>query len=291
MPESRFLFPPRCSMTKRPHWSYSQLNTYLRCPLQYYFQYIIGLPRPFVPTGLALGSSIHSALAYYHSHLQAGSPVPADEVYQSFRDAWQTRMTHENIRFQDDENEDEILAQGIGLLQTYLQEPPPENIVAVEQEMIAPLITSNGEVLEKPLVAVADLIRRDANGLQIDDFKTSSRAYSDLEGETSLQASCYAHMAHEVFGEFPRFQYTVLIKTKKPRVQRIEVTRTTDHLERLGDLVQTVERAVEAEIFYPVETPLNCSSCPFRKPCREWRSPTKEPEGLIQIGRHSESEP
>ena len=46
-----------------------------------------------------------------------------------------------------------------------MQEPPPENIVAIEEAMLVPLFTSSGECLEKPLMAVLDLLNRDAHGL------------------------------------------------------------------------------------------------------------------------------
>jgi hypothetical protein len=40
---------------------------------------------------------------------------------------------------------------------------------------------------------------------------------------------------------------------------------------RLGDIVDVVERAIAAEVFYPVESQMNCAGCPFFKPCREWQ--------------------
>ncbi|REK23089.1 MAG: hypothetical protein DWQ42_15785 [Planctomycetota bacterium] len=60
----------------RPHWSFSQVAQYQRCPLQYYFERIARLPRPFTPTGLALGSAVHAALAACHEQLmQGGQPL------------------------------------------------------------------------------------------------------------------------------------------------------------------------------------------------------------------------
>ena len=32
---------------------------------------------------------------------------------------------------------------------------------------------------------------------------------------------------------------------------------------RLGDIVEVVERAIKAEAYYPVESPMNCSGCPI----------------------------
>jgi len=152
----------------------------------------------------------------------------------------------------------------------YLQEPPPTNIVEVERRVLVPLQNSEGEYLETPLVAVADLVTRNEDVLRINEFKTAGRAYSKFEVETSLQATCYVNAAVQLYDEMAAVQFIVLVKTKTPKVQRLNTSRTETDLGRLGDLVQTVDRAVKAEVFYPVESPLNCSNCPFRQPCREW---------------------
>jgi hypothetical protein len=57
----------------------------------------------------------------------------------------------------------------------------------------------------------------------------------------------------------------------KPKVQRLSTIRNDQDLARLGDIVENIERAIEAQVFYPVESPLNCSTCPYRQPCREWK--------------------
>lgn len=276
-------------MTDRPHWSYSALTQYLRCPLQYFFQRVLGQKPQFTPSSLALGSAVHQALAAYHTSLKDQRPINATAVRATFLDAWQTRKTQETIHLEDADDEDRLIAQGTGLLTAYLREPPPENIVAVEQELIAPLSNSRGEFLEKPIATVIDLIARPASGLKITDLKTSSRSYSAMDASLSLQATCYVNAVYENCGELPTFEYAVMVKTKLPRVQRIETTRTRADLGRLGDLVQTVDRAVEAGIFYPVESQLNCSSCPFRKPCREWVSGPADPESQFETIRTTES--
>lgn len=71
------------------------------------------------------------------------------------------------------------------------------------------------------------------------------------------------------------------MKTKTPKVQRLRTVRHEGDLARLGDIVEAVERAILAGVFYPVETPLNCSTCPYRQPCREWGQSSRA--GLIQL--------
>ncbi len=152
-------------MTSRPHWSYSSINQFLRCPLQFYFQRILKLPQPTVGSGLVLGSSVHGALEFYHRSLQDGEPVKADQLHRTFLSAWQAREENSDIEFRKGNTRNESIAQGIALIDVYLKEPPPENIVATEQEMIFPLHNSQGEYLETPMVAIVDLLACKSSGM------------------------------------------------------------------------------------------------------------------------------
>lgn len=257
-------------MINRPHWSYSSINQYLRCPLQFYFQRVLKLPQPSVGSGLVLGSSVHAALELYHRSLQERKPVKIDQLHRAFLDAWQTRENNSEVEFRKRETRDGSIAQGISLVELYLKEPPPEGIVAVEQQMIFPIHNSRGEILETPMVAIVDLLTRDDDGLAITELKTSGRAYGGLEVETSMQPTSYVNAVWETFGELASVGYAVLVKTKTPKVQRLATVRNDSDFGRLGDLVQGVERAIDAKAFYPNESPLNCSTCPYRNPCREW---------------------
>ena len=88
---------------------------------------------------------------------------------------------------------------------------------------------------------------------------------------SSLQPTCYVQAVSECLGQKSEVEYTVLVKTKTPKIQRLRTHRSDADCRRLGDLVETIQRAVDLEIFYPVENPLNCGSCPFRPECRTWQ--------------------
>jgi len=253
------------------HWSYSQLTTYLKCPLRYFFDYTLALPKRTTPSALALGSAVHEALARYHHALQCGESILPEAVTNTFRQAWEARKQRETIVFQH-QSEPEAVGQGIALLEKYLQDPPPRNVVAVEQEVHVPLINSRGEVLAKELVAVLDLVTRDDDGLQITDFKTSSKSYSEYDAHLSLQPTAYLHAAQQHYQESATFQYMVMVKVKQPRIQRLATARMPTDFDRFGDLIEAVDHAVAAGVHYPIESPLNCSTCPHRRPCRNWQS-------------------
>jgi len=274
-------------MYRRPHWSYSAITQYLSCPLRFYFQRVARLPQTSVGSGLVMGSAVHAALAEYHLAVQQHEPTDAAKLHNVFIETWDRREAECPVAYKSSENPGDLKAQGISLIELYLKEPPPQGIVAIEEEIVAPLHNSRGEYLETPLFAIADLITEDKGELTIHEVKTSGRSYSEMEVETSLQPTAYVNAVKEALGQHPTVEYTVLVKTKTPKIQRITTVRTDEDLSRLGDLVESIERATHAGVFYPNETPLNCSTCPYRQPCREWgrseqsgRIPLNTPEAV-----------
>jgi putative RecB family exonuclease len=258
----------------RPHWSYSSVSQFLRCPLQYYFERVLGLPRRSVSEAQVLGSSVHTALAVYHRKLQGGEAILALQVQDAFLTAWDDQIKEFNLVIGEKRGHDDSLALGISLIDLYLHEDPPEVIVAVEQPLLAPVVNSAGKFLEKPILVVPDLITRMDDGtLKVHEIKTSGRSFSDSELATSLQPTCYASAVHEMTGEEPSLEFVVLVKTKVPKLQRVETIRNTNDFGRLGDIIEAVGLAIDAGSFFPVESPQNCSGCPFFRECREWTGP------------------
>lgn len=276
----------------RPHWSYSSISQYLRCPLQYYFERILRLPRRTVSDAQLLGSSVHAALAHYHRRLQAHESVPPGHILDAFREAWVQQSDRLGVVPVGSKSLDDSLALGMSLIETYLAEPPPTNLLAVEQPVLAPVANSRGEYLEMPILVVPDLItRQDDASLKVVEIKTASRSLSESGVSTSLQPSCYASAVYELTGEEALVEYVVLVKTKTPKVQRIETVRNTNDFGRLGDTIEAVGRAIDAESFYPVESPLNCSGCGYFRECRGWTGPGSSKSEDHQVFANQEAAP
>jgi len=130
----------------RPHWSYSAITQYLRCPLQYYFQRVLGLPSQTISTSLVMGSAVHAGLAEYHRRLTMKEKLDSTAIRKTFLDSWNEKAGLQKILYRDGETRDDCIAQGVQLLDLYLQEPPPENIVSIEQRMLVPLYNSQGSI-------------------------------------------------------------------------------------------------------------------------------------------------
>ena len=254
----------------RPYWSYSRLAQYLRCPLQFYFERVLQLPRPFVSSSLVLGSAVHEALAEYHHSLRSGRPIGSHQVGNVFLANWKRRQEQERIQYRPNENATQLIEQGLGLIDTYLEASPPTEILAVEHRFTVPLSHRSNHYLDRPLVTIPDLLCQEDNQLTVVELKTSSRRYNQADIDTSLQASCYAGAVATYFGQAVKVRYRVLVKNKAPLLQELTTTRDQEDFQRVGEITHQVQHAVQNNIFYPNESPMNCSTCPYRGPCRDW---------------------
>lgn len=248
----------------------------MRCPLQYYFERILRLPRRSVPSSLVLGSAMHDTLEHLHHSWRDDETIPWNLVQLYFLECWSMRESEKPVEYKAGETSADLTEQAIELLRLYLEEPRPKNIVGIERRCLVPLRNSSGEYLETPLLAVLDLVTNEDGRLKITEFKTAARAYSEFDVASSLQATCYVHSLWETLAKWSTVEYTVFVKTKIPKIQRLQTHRVEEDLARLGDIAENVERAVEAKAFFPIESPMNCSSCSYRLQCREWKSVGRE---------------
>ena len=185
----------------RPHWSYSSISQYLKCPLRYYFERVFRLPRRTVSDAQVLGSTVHAALAHYHRCLQVREPITPGQILETFHEAWIGQSSQIKVIQVAGKSLDDSLDLGVSLIEIYLKEPPPANLLAVEQPVLTPIANSQGEYLEKPLLVVPDLItRQDDATLKVTEIKTAGRSFSESDVGTSLQPSCYASAVYEQTG-------------------------------------------------------------------------------------------
>ena len=93
---------------EKPHLSYSQINTYLCCPLKYKFHYLDRIEPPFVSSALAFGSCIHETVGAFYQSCLEGDSLTASQIHDVYRQAWSSHAKERPIRFFNGDSEESV---------------------------------------------------------------------------------------------------------------------------------------------------------------------------------------
>jgi CRISPR/Cas system-associated exonuclease Cas4 (RecB family) len=250
----------------RPHFSVTQLNTYLACPYKYYLAYEEKLQWEKVPSGVAFGSAIHRTIEKYNRALSDGG-MDKKAAIAFFTDEWGREGKREEVEYRKPDEQEELMDKGRRLVQLYCRKFADMKPQAVERTFRLPILDISTGLFEgsRDILGKIDLISDDG----VMELKTSVRSINQREVDTSLQLTLYSWAYRMVYGQEEKSLKTVaLLKTAKPSVQIVETCRTAEDHSRLMELISQVIRAVELRVFYRnPATRYGCDGCVYRIAC------------------------
>lgn len=277
-----------------PHMSFSQLSMYLRCSMQYYFRYILGMKdRPKV--SLSIGKGGHEALEWNtKTKIKTGEDAPEEAVIQrasDFIDHYLRELPPSEYEkdVEPGETKDKYLSatrvfrkrdapkiKPIGAevefnldLNEFDPEPLPEPIRVVNGKI--DLLSDDTETV---IVTSPDIIR-----VAVDDYKFVSRKRSQEEVNLSPQLTLYGTVVKKLTGKWPtKLGYKQMHPgTTKEPPNSIPLLRDpalmtpealTARMRRLVYQFRKAEEGIRAGIFVPTDDPKTCSWCGFRDRCQ-----------------------
>jgi len=262
-------------LTGRDYISYSAINTYLKCPLQYFFRYVAAEAPKFVPSGLAFGKAIHAAIEQHCWRMLAGiAPPEVEELLDSCQRAWKTDKSAP-VRFGRGESERSLRDLAQRMLTAFHESrhaQPGGTILAIEEEFRAPVIPDCPDLFGR-----IDLVTVERAALRITDYKTARSRWSSANiQESAPQLLLYAELVRPLAEELGirelQLEWVVLTKSSKPVVESHLLMPDPRQLSWANAMVRRAWHAISAGHFYPSPSARNCSTCPFWTPCQEWES-------------------
>lgn len=257
-------------LTGRNYTSFSAISTYQQCPSRYYFRYLAGLPEETVSSSLVFGGAIHAAIELHFRELLAGNEAPdLDMLLGAYQAAWQEREPG-TVQFGKDETADSLGRLADRMLRAFQTSDlaqPSGTIIGIEEELREPLVPGCPDLLAR-----VDLLVDTGSELVITDFKTARSRWSQEQADESAgQLLLYSELVQQLDpGKSVRLEFAVLTKAKEPAIDRLSVRHDRQQVTRIKRTIERVWRAILAGNFYPAPSPLNCPTCPFRRPCRAW---------------------
>jgi len=234
--------------------SFSQVNDYLTCPLQYKFRHVMRIP--VLPHhNLVFGRVLHSTLHLYLKNKMSGKHMSENDLLRAYENRWV------NEGFLSREHEEMRKKAGEKALRLFYK----------RQESSAFL----PQFLEKSFKLVMDNIRftgrwdrvdYQKGGAVIIDFKATSvkdQREADKKTKDSLQMDMYAF-------SFVKTQDTSLLETQLHFLESDIIghaEKGEKELERAEGNIKQAERGIRDQNFQAQPDWHNCSLCDFRTIC------------------------
>jgi len=269
---------------RKPHFSYSQMNMFQRCPKQYEYRYIKGLK---MPPNIAMnsGKAIHEALEYNALHkLRTTEDIPMADLLDISGDSHDKYMgqVEDLDKKAAGTNKDEN--QGIVTLYRRVQAPHITPIAA-EREFRIELPEDDGGIY-KPVIGFIDSlaevpdVRPGPPGgriIALEDYKRVSRKKQQAEVDLSPQLTLYDYVYDTEVGQLPDvigFRQLGFLKRDGP--YSIPMYRTPQTVEarrkrhrRVLNQLKGVQKAIKDGNFIPVDNPQICGWCGYKDICQD----------------------
>lgn len=240
--------------------SATQLSVYASCPRRYWYRYVEHRDPERRAPGLALGSAVHSAVAWWFEE-RAQERTPTEEDVQRVLRADLSAATASDALGLDPAARAQLAAEADRLVRVFLAEAG--DLPVIESEVRFDFVVrdpTTGEEMPRPLIGFFDAEL--ANGRLV-ELKTAKRRYSLVDLRTNLQFGAY-RTAARYFGV--DVELIVLVRTKQPRIQRVVLPHDRDVSTWFLAAAASIERAILAGHFPP--TPgATCRSCEYRRAC------------------------
>jgi len=255
----------------RDYLSYSAIRTFQGCPLRYRFRYVDRLPEEQISGSLVFGSAVHAAVEFYFRQQLAGEPPPdLGSLREVYRSAWETHPA-ERIQLGKSETTSQLHELADRMLSAFLASEfrdPGGRILGVEEELRGELVPGLPDLLGR-----IDLLVESERGVIIRDFKTARTQWTEEQAdEQSEQLLLYADLVRKLLpNSLVRLQFLVISKTRDPRLQLLETSMVEARLNRTRQVIERTWSAIQAGHFYPAPSSIQCSSCSYRRACRDWR--------------------
>jgi putative RecB family exonuclease len=249
--------------------SFSRVDTYERCPLQFRFRYLDKLPSTPSPN-LSWGQAIHAALeAWWDQKLP--QPPPVGVLYQALYDHW------DDTGFTDMSRDEKLVwyRHARDVLTRHHQLYSRDYIPAVACEQWFELDLGDGVALCGSIDHVA---RTPGGGLGVVDWKTNRRARSRTEVAASLQLAVYTLATRELWGREPEW---VALDFVVPGL-RVTVDRADIDVDGAVARIRAAAARIADEQFDPAPSPL-CNWCDYRGVCPAFDGDGPDVPGLAVV--------
>jgi putative RecB family exonuclease len=260
-------------MTKN-RYSYSRIESFSQCRLQYKYRYVDRLKTKVETIEALMGNRVHEALRDLYEFVKNKVVKPKEWLLSRYESLWEEKL-HDSIKVVKKElTAEDYYQKGRQCLIDYYDEHQPfdrTKIVKLEESMYFTLKRGDEEFT---FTGTLDRLDWDdkAKRFEIHDYKTSSSLMSQQEADEDLQLALYQIALTEKWleAEKAKLVWHFLLFNKQ-----LESTRTRDQLIEAQDKVIDRIKAIETCQDFPPNKTFLCDWCGYQDICPLWKHPHK----------------
>ena len=229
--------------------SYTQVDTYQRCPQMYQYRFVFRLPTRPRPQ-MQFGRILHEALRDALGAIERDRPLTWERLDAAYVAAWARE------RFCAPEQAPALEELGRGYLRRAFDAGDLGKPLLLEQPFSLP-------VDDFRLTGRIDRVDRHPDGTyEVLDYKTgSARRAGELQHD--LQLGVYAMAAREVFHFAPLALFFYYLETG----ERVRVDKPPERLQEDREAIRRAADGIRRELFPARPDRMKCSGCDFRLLC------------------------
>lgn len=219
------------------HLSVSQIDTYLRCPLDFYYRYVLNVPEEASSTA-SYGTTIHALIEAINRALISGQVIELADLESQFETLWvpEGYLSNDHAR--------RAKKQALSTLRNFYR-----NHYELEKVVPHQVEEPFSVILQPEMVRLKgrlDVVFQTNEGIEIRDYKTSSTVTTPEKAKSrasgSDQLTLYALVWQELHGELParlslEFVDTNMIGYIKKTPRGIATMRS-----KIGEMAEAIKR-------------------------------------------------
>ena len=245
-------------------FSYTQFDTYGRCPLRYALQHVYRVPTAETVAAFTFGSTAHAAFEAFtkerRERAARGEPPPTrEDLGQLFAAEWKP------TGFPDATSEQTYRRRTATLLDNFWQGELATVGTALHEELGFVLRLDPGD--GTPVVRIGGFIDRidrlPSGGIEVLDYKTG-RPGTQKTVDESLQLSIYALACRDELGLGTPERVTLYYTEA---ATRMSTTRTDEQLDAAREELLALAAQVRSGDFHATPSPRTCAWCDYRAIC------------------------
>lgn len=241
------------------NFSYTQLESYRTCPLQYKYQYLLKIPT--TPNSAAsFGDTIHRTLQQFYQEYMNDNNVDEKRLIEIYTSLWAP------VGYSSQAHQQKMKKEGELLLQKYFKTLHSKHISVKALEKLFK-IRMNEDIF---LTGKIDRVDHTAQGgIEIIDYKTGKQP-PEKEVQKSLQLSIYALAAMDKGLYQQELSKVTLTFYYLQTMEKVSIQRTPEDIALVTQEVEKTVAEIRKSNFEPRVGPW-CDFCAFRLICEAWQ--------------------